>query len=145
MILQRLEPSVPADDAVQDAFFSPDFGAINKKQHNFLSERGRSLKRLLVHRSPIMPTGLLLFCMDYANKDKVTVGGIFAEVRSSFTDLAGSDLEAFLKEQYEFRNLYVAPEKHEPLTSVVATRRALGIWIDALVALSNATKTTTIA
>jgi type III restriction enzyme len=142
LMLQRLEPSVPADKTDQEVFFSPDLVGAKKKQHSFLTERGRTLKRLLVHRSPIMPTGLLLFCMDYAKKDEASVGGVFAEVRSTFTDLAGSDLEQFLKEQYEFRNLYVAHEKHEPLTSVDATRKALKIWINALMALSAATTAT---
>lgn len=139
LVLQRLEPTVPTEKTDQDPFFSPDLSGAKKKQHNFLTEHGRTLRRLLVHRSPIMPTGLLLFCMDYAKKDEAVVGGVFGEVRSVFSDFAGSDLEELVKEQYEFRNLYVAHEKHEPLTSADATRKALKTWINALIALSTAT------
>ncbi len=126
LLLQRLEPTLPEDQQERDAFFD----VTDKK---FLAERARSLKRLLITRSPIMPTGLLLFCLDYASKDEPGRGGIFDAVRTSFRDLVATDLPGRLKAQYDFRNEYIAHEKREPLRSEEAAREALQIWTQVLV------------
>jgi type III restriction enzyme len=130
LILQRLTPLLPGSPVEREAFF-PSIG------NKYLGERARSLKRLLVTRSPIMPTGLLLFCIEYAIKDEPGAGGIFDAVRSSFSDLASSELPALLKTQYDFRNEYIAHEKREPLRSVEASRQALGTWTSLLVHLRS--------
>ena len=59
LILERLEPEVPTEPNAQAAFFESD----SAPSQRFVSERVRSLKRLLVQRAPRTPTGLLsLFC-----------------------------------------------------------------------------------
>lgn len=126
LLLQRLEVALPEDPAELDAFF-----AVTEKK--FLAERARSLKRLLVSRAPIMPTGVLLFCLDYASKDEPGRGGIFDEVRARFKDLSGSDFPVLLQKQYDFRNEYIAHEKKEPLRSEEAARDALRVWAEVLV------------
>jgi type III restriction enzyme len=128
LVLQRLEPSLPEAADELDAFFAAT-------ERKFLVERSRSLKRLLVTRSPIMPTGLLLFCLEYARKDQPAAGGIFNAVRANFADLAATDLGALLQRQYNFRNEYIAHEKREPLRSPEAAREALQTWVEALLRL----------
>jgi type III restriction enzyme len=130
VILQRLNPLLPESPDEREAFFP---STVN----SFLAERARSLKRLLVARSPIMPTGLLLFCLEYAVKEEAGAGGVFDAVRSSFSDLAKSELPGLLKTQYDFRNEYIAHEKREPLRSVEASREALGTWTSLLVHLRS--------
>lgn len=126
LLLKVLLPLVPEDSVERRKFFS-------EPEKKFLAERVRSLKRLLVTRSPIMPTGLLLFCLEYAAKDEPGRGGILDEVRSGFNELASGDLPRLLKTQYDFRNEYIAHEKREPLRSVEAAREALKVWTDVLV------------
>ena len=128
VILDRLESLVPEDPETHDDYFGVE-------KNKFLAERSRSLRRLLVTRSPIMPTGVLLFCMEYAGKDKEAPNGLLTHVRAQFKDLSGSELRGVLQAQYDFRNEYIAHEKREPLRSVEAARDALGTWIDALVRL----------
>lgn len=129
VILARLSPTLPAEEEY-DAFFACG-------ENDFLAERARSLKRLLISRSPIMPTGLLLFCCQYASKDGPGAGGVLSEVRGRFRDLSGSDLEDLLAQQYSFRNEYIAHEKKEPLRSSEAAREALTVWTAALLGLRS--------
>lgn len=128
LLLGRLSEDVPAGEDEREAFF-------NASSTRFLAERCRTLKRLLVTRSPIMPTGVLLFCLEYAAKPKPESTGILQAVETRLRDLADTDLGARLKAQYDFRNEYIAHEKREPLRSVEAARGALKTWADVLVRL----------
>jgi type III restriction enzyme len=95
------------------------------------------LRKLLVHRSPLMPTGILSFCFDYAGKVAEPLPGIFAGARTRFNKLAITTLPKQLKSMYEFRNTYIAHQKAE-LTDLARAREALREWIDVLVALHHA-------
>jgi hypothetical protein len=46
------------------------------------------LKRLLVYRSGVMPTGLLSFCLSYAGKTGPSLPAVFTSVRTHFAGLA---------------------------------------------------------
>jgi len=131
LVLQRLQGFLPDDGVERDAFFEV-------RDSKFLAERARSLRRLLVTRTPIMPTGLLIFCLEYAAKQEGDRGGVFEAIRSSFSDVAESDLLDDLGKQYAFRNEYIAHEKREPLRSEEAAKEALSLWIGTLVRLREA-------
>ena len=133
LILARLESWVPVEVSAKDEFF-----IVEGKANKFLVERSRSLKRLLVTRSPIMPTGLLLFCLEYASKDAPAPDGLLNAVRTAFSELATTGIADVVQAQYDFRNEYIAHEKREPLRSAEAAREALGVWIDALLRLREA-------
>jgi type III restriction enzyme len=95
------------------------------------------LRKMLVYRSPLMPTGVLSFCFDYASKNAESPPGIYAAVRKRFADLAATDLPKQMKDVYDFRNTYIAHQKAE-LTDIARTREALREWIGALVGLHRA-------
>jgi type III restriction enzyme len=137
LMLGRLSGDVPSETAAQKDFFAPDMARAKKAQLEFLRERARSLKRLLVHRSPLMPTGLLLFCLEYAAKDQEALPGVFASVRQRFYPLARTALVELLTKFYAFRNTYVAHAKAE-LTDPGKTREALCVWVETLAALHAA-------
>lgn len=134
LLLSRLAEDVPAEAAAQKDYFEPDMESVKKTSAEFLKERARSLKRLLVHQSPIMPTGLLIFCLEYAAKDTDPLAGVFSSIRQRFADLKGTGLKKLLAEAYEFRNTYIAHAKAE-LTEVDTARAALKTWATALDAL----------
>ena len=102
-------------------------------------ERARSLKRLLIHRSPLMPTGLLIFCLEYCRGATTPTGGVFAAITHRFDDLAKTDLRDQVQVLYSFRNKYIA-HVNEPLADVNLTRDMLRKWTTALIALHRATQ-----
>ncbi len=130
LILERLLPSVPVAAAEQKDFFEPDLESTGKSAQ-FLSERARTLKRLLVFKSPIMPTGLLIFCLDYAAHASKPLSGIFSAIRDHFYDLGETDLKDSVQETYDFRSKYIAHEK-ELLTSGATAKDALRSWMRAM-------------
>lgn len=140
LLLQRLSDKVPAVAEDQKQYFEPDLSGAKSKNRSFLSEKCSLLRRLLVHRSPIMPTGLLAFCLDYASKTTEPMPGVLTTVRSRFADLAATPLKNLLDKVYEIRNTYIAHEKQEPLTDAAAARQALRTWLEALSLLNNALK-----
>lgn len=85
-----------------------------------------------------MPTGLVIFCIEYAGGTKSHATPVLQEVKSSFGDLSAGELEEALRAQYDFRNTYVAHEKHEPLQSVEVARPQLSNWIKTLELLRDA-------
>jgi type III restriction enzyme len=84
-----------------------------------------------------MPTGLLVFCLDYASGASETLPGIFSTIRKHFRDLSGSPLRDLVQRVYEFRNTYIAHQKAE-LTDPATTKDALRIWIEAMGAANTA-------
>lgn len=136
VLVSRLSPVVPSEASAQKDFFEPDMSGVKKSSADFLKERARSLKRLLVHRSPLMPTGLLLDCLKYASKVSDSVPGIFTSVRQRLAEVATPTLIEILGAFYGFRNTYVAHAKEE-LTDPEKTREGLKNWIDTLLALHD--------
>lgn len=137
LLVARLSPDVPAEAAAQKDYFNPDMFAVKESSADFLTERARSLKRLLVHRSPLMPTGLLIDCLKYAAKDTKPLPGVFTSIRTRLAALARPALIELLGRFYEFRNTYVAHAKQE-LTDAATTREGLKTWIATLLALYDA-------
>jgi type III restriction enzyme len=137
LLHERLGSVVPDDPEAIERFFEPDLSGEKKKHQQFLNNQASVLKRLLVHRSPIMPVGILRFCLDYAKKDAEAPTGILAAVRTRFDDLAGTDLAALLGDVYDFRNTYIAHVKAD-LTARDEAEAALRRWIELVVHLHEA-------
>ena len=75
--------------------------------------------------------GLLAFCLEHARDSKATVGGVFAAIRKSFTDLAAANFAADLNSVKDFRNKYIA-HAEEGLTDRELARGQMGIWLSVL-------------
>ena len=129
---------MPAESAKQKDYFEPDMSGVKRGDAKFYSDRARTAKRLLVHRNPIMPTGLLIFCLQYALKDTTPLPGIFTSVRTRMSDLSKTKLPKLVEQSYDFRNTYIAHEKSGQLTDVEQTRQALGHWVETLTTLHAA-------
>jgi len=94
--------------------------------------------KLLVFQRPLMPVGVLRFCLEYAGGDGA-YGGVFAAIKENFADLDGSGLGEMVNSQYDFRNEYVAHVDNEPLTDRGIAEDALRSWIKLLCELSTVT------
>lgn len=137
LMLRRLADAVPAEAKAQHDYFEPDMSKAKRSDLPYLAERAKALKKLLVFRSPIMPTGTLQFCLDYAGKAAEPLPGVYSAVRRGFPDLSATGLPKQVREAYDFRNTYIAHQKKE-LTDVSLAREALREWIALLVALHQA-------
>jgi len=134
LVSRRLQSEVPEGKDDQKAFFDPGLG----KSQTFQKERGRALMKLLVFQRPLMPVGVLRFCLEYAGGDGA-YGGVFAAIKENFADLGGSGLGEMVNSQYDFRNEYVAHVDNEPLTDRGIAEDALRSWIKLLCELSTVT------
>jgi type III restriction enzyme len=132
-LLPRIVTSSEPD---RKLYFEPDLSSAKKSSVDFLTDRARTLKRLLVHRSPLMPTGALTFCLDYASSEGEPLPGIFASVRTQFADLAQTKLKILADHVYEFRNTYIAHTKAE-LQNTDEARAAIATWIETLAVLER--------
>jgi type III restriction enzyme len=128
ILLNRLESFVPEEPEEQTTFFAPDLEGEKKKHREFLETQSSLLRRFLVNRSPIMPIGVLRFCIDYAAKDAKAPEGVLTVVREQFADLSESGLGDSLQHVYEFRNVYVAHSKDE-LDDAPRAEEALRQWV----------------
>ncbi len=137
LMVGRLLADVPPEAAAQRAFFEPDLSGVKKSDLKYFSDNGSLLRKLLVYRSPIMPAGLLRFCLRYAGATGDSLGGVFALVRVRFADGRRAGLLSQVEAYYDFRNTYIAHEK-KALTDVATTRDALRQWITTLCALHEA-------
>src|SRR5205823_1778695 len=104
ILFDRLEPSLPEESEEQSALFAVDLSEAKKKHREFLETQASLLRRLLVHRGPVMPVGVLRFCLEYAAKEEQAPAGVLSAVRERFRDLANTDLAPLLGEVYDFRN-----------------------------------------
>lgn len=137
LLRDRLQAEVPVVQTEQKDFFEPIMSSVDEKTLPFLKEQARLLQRLLVHNAPLMPTGVLKFCLEYAISKKESPPGIFRLVRTRFSDLAGTDLRNLITKVYDFRNTYIAHEKKD-LNQREETREALRTWAQTLYALYTA-------
>jgi type III restriction enzyme len=137
LLLTRLGAYVPPTSDEVRSFFYVDPADERSLGATFLSDKASLLRKLLVFRSPVMPTGLLTFCLNYARSGVGREGTVLAAVSAEFKGLATGDLRKRLDESYNFRNTFIAHEKAE-LTDAARAREALEVWISLLVELHAA-------
>jgi type III restriction enzyme len=133
----HLEPDVPTAAVAQRDYFESDLSRLQRTRAEFMRDKAGLLKKLLVHHSPLMPTGLLIFCLDYAAKPDEPLPGVFTSVRTRFASLARSELPPLVKGFYDFRNAYIAHARAD-LTDRETAYAALRDWISTLTELHRA-------
>lgn len=133
----HLEPDVPTAAVAQRDYFEADLSRLQRTRAEFMRDKAGLLKKLLIHHSPLMPTGLLMFCLDYAAKADEALPGIFTSVRAKFASLSRSELPKLVKGFYDFRNTYIAHAKAD-LNDREKAHGALTNWIATLISLHRA-------
>jgi type III restriction enzyme len=137
LMRSRLEADVPTAATEQREFFESDLSGLQRSKAMFLKDKAALLKKLLVHRSPLMPTGLLAFCLDYAAKADEALPGVFVSVRTRFAPLAKGTLPGLMRTTYDFRNTYIAHARAD-LADRETARAALREWVGTLQTLHDA-------
>ncbi|PIQ93093.1 MAG: hypothetical protein COV68_11645 [Nitrospirae bacterium CG11_big_fil_rev_8_21_14_0_20_41_14] len=89
---------------------------------------GSLLRRTLVFKNGLWPSGLLLFCLDYCRMAKYEVGGVFEAIKKSFATFNETDLFDTVQAITDFRNNYIAHQEKE-LTDINIAREGLIAWI----------------
>jgi type III restriction enzyme len=116
----HLEPDVPTAAVAQRDYFEPDLSHLQRTRAEFMRDKAGLLKKLLVHHSPLMPTGLLQFCLDYSAKADEPLSGIFTSVRTKLAPLGRSELPSL-----RTSTSFATHLSHAKPTSRTATRRML--------------------
>ena len=135
LVFERLMKDMPRNETQQRDYFEP-YMPVQPKYGKYLLDNGKRIQKLLLYNAPIMPTGILKFCLEYTESSGDQIGGIFESIRQNFQDLIGEGLLQLLGEVYDFRNTYVAHQEEE-LKDVGETRKALKKWIDLIVWLDG--------
>jgi type III restriction enzyme len=128
LINELLLPLMPSTPAEQKAFFEPYYGTLKKGDIEWLNRHASNLRRTLVFKNGLWPSGLLLFCLDYCRMSKYELGGVFEAIRKSFAKFNGTDLFDTVKAITDFRNNYIAHQEKE-LTDMNVTREGLIAWV----------------
>jgi type III restriction enzyme len=134
LILDALLPYVPKTAQEQKAFFDPYYKNLHEKDQLWLKRHASNLKRTLIDRNGLWPSGLLQFCLDYALNSKDEVGGVFEAVKEAFVSFAKESLLQTVGQVTDFRNKYVAHQETE-LIDVKISSDGLKMWIAGLVRL----------
>ncbi len=107
IIEKQLAPRVPSRWQDQRDYFDPPL-LVDMWWRRQLEKNQRYLEQNLVQRRSIQKLGTLLFCLDYAQRARLGVDGVWRDVERQFV---GSDMNALykdLKTVNDFRNTYVA-------------------------------------
>lgn len=138
MVISLLEPSIPTNPGEQRNFFEPSLRGISDREQTWLRSNAANLKKALVYKNPVMPLGLLSFCLQYAQTYLVSpISGIFENVSKNFAKFNGSQLGDQVNSIRAFRNSYIAHQEKE-LTDIVLARNELRNWISGLATIYNA-------
>ena len=128
LINEQLLPLMPSTQAEQKAFFEPYYGTLKKGDIDWLNRHASNLRRTLVFKNGLWPSGLLLFCLDYSKMSKYEVGGIFEAIKKSFAKFSDTDLCETVKAITDFRNNFIAHQEKE-LTDINIAREGLIAWV----------------
>lgn len=112
-------------------FFEPYYGTLKKGDIDWLKKYANNLKRTLVFKNGLWPSGLLLFCLEYSRTSKYNVGGVFDAIKQSFSKFNETNLYDTVKAMTDFRNTYVAHQDKE-LTDINTAREGLAHWVQGL-------------
>jgi type III restriction enzyme len=134
LILDTLLPYVPKTAQEQKTFFNPYYKNLHEKDQQWLMRHASNLKRTLIDRNGLWPSGLLQFCLDYSLNSKDEVGGVFKAIREMFIDYARQSLLQTVKSITEFRNTFVAHQDFE-LTDANTVSDGLKMWVSGLIRL----------
>lgn len=131
LIYDTLIPYVPVSKENQKTFFEPYYGDLPEKDISFLKRNGNNLKRTLIDRNGLWPSGLLMFCLSYPKTSDDSVDGVFRAVRETFASYTKTSFPETIKEIVDFRNNYVAHQNVELLDSKIAFN-GLKAWINGI-------------
>jgi len=131
LINELLLPLMPSTPAEQKAFFEPYYGTLKKGDIDWLNRHASNLRRTLVFKNGLWPSGLLLFCLDYSKISKYEVGGVFEAIKKNFAKFSDTDLCEAVRAITDFRNNYIAHQEKE-LTDINTAKEGLAKWINGL-------------
>ncbi len=134
LILDALLPYVPKTTQDQKSFFDPYYKNLHERDQLWLKRHGSNLKRTLIDRNGLWPSGLLQFCLEYALNRKYEVGGVFEAVIEAFLEYVKQGLLQTISQITDFRNKYVAHQEME-LTDPTIASDGLKMWVNGLLKL----------
>ena len=135
LVFESIVDDIPKKELEQRDYFTP-YMKVTAGLGDYLLRNAKAIQKLLVYNAAIMPTGVLKFCLEYAESPTDNIGGVFASIRKNFRPLRGTGLLKLLNEVYDFRNTYIAHQEKN-LTDVNEARGALKKWVELVVRLAS--------
>ncbi len=131
LITDLLLPLMPGTPTGQKDFFEPYYGNFKKDDIEWLRRHASNLRRTLVFKNGLWPSGLLLFCLGYCRTSKHDAGGVFEAIKQNFSKFNDTDLYDTVKYITDFRNTYIAHQEKE-LYDITVAREGLFKWVQGL-------------
>ncbi len=128
---KHLKPLMPTEQEEIERFFNPHLDHLEVWQRRQLEKNQRYLKGNLVYGRYIQRLGVLLFCLDYAQKGGWGAEGVWSAVAKAFSSEEFKELYGCLEKVNKFRNKRVA-HVEEPLTDSEEAWNAMYIWLGCL-------------
>ena len=132
LVLGLLEGATPGGRQEREAWFFPDMGGVEGREH--YERMAKNLRRGLLYANPLSVLGLLRSCLDYAVEETPRLGGVFAAVREAFRRPGVRRVRECVREVNDFRNTRVAHQE-QPLTDGALAGRHLKKWAETLALL----------
>ncbi len=129
LLEKAIRPAIPPRKEDSIAFFNPPLEHVPDRERILLERNQRYLRDNLVFGRSIQRLGTLLFCLEYAQKGRRVVSGVWQVVREKFASLG--ELYDILKIVNEFRNTRVA-HVETPLTDENEAWEAMRTWLACL-------------
>ncbi len=128
---KELKGAIPADPGKVHFFFHPNLDRVSARDKVLLERNQQHLRDNLVHGRSIQRVGVLLFCLEYAQRGAESVGGIWTAVAKQFAAPAYKALFRQLDPVNYFRNTRVA-HVEQPLTDGKEAWNAMHQWLACL-------------
>lgn len=108
ILSRRLGPKIPRDPFLQNDYFNPALFELNPKQRALLDKNSRYLRDNLTYGRSIQKLGTLLFCLQYAQRERWHAGGVWRDIERVFAGDEMAQLYRDLNQVNEFRNTRIA-------------------------------------
>lgn len=108
ILSDHLMPKIPNKEKERHNYFNPYLNDLSPKERFQLEKNQRYLHHNLVFGRSIQKLGTLLFCLDFAQKGRKKVSGIWKSVRDEFSGDEMKNLYHELSAVNTFRNTHIA-------------------------------------
>ncbi len=141
-LLQKfLGPHIPDSYEDRRYYFQPYLDNLPERIKIELVKHQRNLQRNLTHNAHSNRIGNVMFCLTFAtdsNLSSLEVGGIWEDVKRTFSQSDLQRVSPILNDMNNFRNRRVV-HVEDPITDIETAEQNLKVWVRGMIALCDLT------